>query len=525
MQSMAGRIGQENIDTRCQSCYEKMPGENMKTQSKSGFRIILLPDLPPGTSREQALDALAERFGISREKAVAYLGTRPQVIKSGLNQQQALQLQKIIRSCGLNCRLDWVAPQPPDAAPLGMETDDTGPPEQTGDTDLPVCPNCGYRARDGNDPLITAFDGMGQCPACNIIVAKFGKARENDTSAENAEAYAAGVTASSGINPSANISFVPANPSITAGGILGGRGKMFALPLGFLAVFLIGYFIVRNDSPSDIKNTPAGRHYSRQEYAAEAARMAEDPTYVSPIVEAGPPPGYEHPDSVAQNQRDRIEAMDLENRQLPESWFDETDLRIEPGEVWAGTIDIKLPFETAYLTIPPHRGGRTVGELMYKDMDLQVDQNPWKGKGVRLTVTGQWVSNYDFNIWVMAENGRVTGVLYPQDSSLSLEALGQLSAMELREIQWSRKSNLPADFDPVFDLVQGWGNGCKVRVGLTIEVPESLADYHLGKFTGSHAETVYLKDRGKENGIRLSLTLAKKRGDPALYFRPGKYLP
>jgi hypothetical protein len=255
------------------------------------------------------------------------------------------------------------------------------------------------------------------------------------------------------------------------------------------------------------------------------AKMAEDPDYVSPMAEAGPPPGYGHHDAVAQNQRDRIEAMDLEGRQLPEYWFDDADIRIEPGEVWEGNVDIKLPFETAYLDLTPHRGGKTVGEIMYKNMDLQVSDNPWKGKGGRVTVTGQWVFNYDFNIWVMADKGRVTGVLYPEDRSISLEALGQLSAMELREIEWNAKSNLPSDFDPVFDLVQGWGNGCKVTVGLTITVPESLADYKLGKFTGSHAETVYLKDQGKENGINLPLTLAKKKGDPALYFRPGKYLP
>ena len=450
----------------------------------------MLPDLQPGVNRDQALDALAERFGVSREKAEAFLGTKPQVIKKGLNQQQALQLQKIIKACGLNCRLDWVAPDPPTATPVGLETD-ADPAGQDGQTDLPVCPNCGYQARDRNDPLITAFDGMGQCPACNIIVAKFGKARENGAAAENMDADAGDETASPGINPAANIPFIPANPSATAGGLLGGKGKMVALPLGFLVVFLIGYFVVRSDSPPGENASPSGRHYARQQYAAEAARMAEDPTYVSPMVEAGPPPGSVT-DPYAQQQMDRIEAMEMGDRQLPESWFEDADVRIEPGEVWEGTIDIKLPFETAYLTIPPNRGGRSVGELMYKNMDLRVSQNPWKGKGVRVTVTGQWVSNYDFNIWVMAENGRVTGVLYPKDNSFSLEALGQLSAMELREIEWSSKSNLPADFDPVFDLVQGWGNGCKVRVGLIIDVPESLA---------------------------------KKKGDPALYFRPGKFLP
>jgi hypothetical protein len=38
---------------------------------------------------------------------------------------------------------------------------------------LPVCPNCGYEAKSDQDPLITAHDGMGECPACGIVVAKY----------------------------------------------------------------------------------------------------------------------------------------------------------------------------------------------------------------------------------------------------------------------------------------------------------------------------------------------------------------
>jgi len=37
---------------------------------------------------------------------------------------------------------------------------------------LPVCPNCGYEATSDQDPLITAHNGMGECPACGIVVAK-----------------------------------------------------------------------------------------------------------------------------------------------------------------------------------------------------------------------------------------------------------------------------------------------------------------------------------------------------------------
>lgn len=40
---------------------------------------------------------------------------------------------------------------------------------------LPVCPNCGYEAKSDQDPLITAHNGMGECPACGIVTARYGQ--------------------------------------------------------------------------------------------------------------------------------------------------------------------------------------------------------------------------------------------------------------------------------------------------------------------------------------------------------------
>jgi hypothetical protein len=37
----------------------------------------------------------------------------------------------------------------------------------------PACPKCGYEALDEKDPLISAHDGMGECPRCGIIPGKF----------------------------------------------------------------------------------------------------------------------------------------------------------------------------------------------------------------------------------------------------------------------------------------------------------------------------------------------------------------
>jgi len=52
---------------------------------------------------------------------------------------------------------------------LNMNTDPNAEPP-------PACPKCGYKAVDGKDPLITAHDGMGECPRCGIIPGKFKEA-------------------------------------------------------------------------------------------------------------------------------------------------------------------------------------------------------------------------------------------------------------------------------------------------------------------------------------------------------------
>lgn len=48
---------------------------------------------------------------------------------------------------------------------------------------LPECPKCGYQAESWDDPLVTAYDGVGECPACGVLVAKYLKM--NAESVEN----------------------------------------------------------------------------------------------------------------------------------------------------------------------------------------------------------------------------------------------------------------------------------------------------------------------------------------------------
>ncbi|WP_156906683.1 hypothetical protein [Desulforegula conservatrix] len=43
------------------------------------------------------------------------------------------------------------------------------------DNGLPVCMKCGYKAQSENDPLLTSFNGMGECPGCGAIPRKMSE--------------------------------------------------------------------------------------------------------------------------------------------------------------------------------------------------------------------------------------------------------------------------------------------------------------------------------------------------------------
>ncbi len=55
-----------------------------------------------------------------------------------------------------------------------------------------ICPKCGYRAKSSDDPLLTKFNGLGECPSCGIIPQKYLEKREKKNSANSADNSLAG---------------------------------------------------------------------------------------------------------------------------------------------------------------------------------------------------------------------------------------------------------------------------------------------------------------------------------------------
>jgi hypothetical protein len=133
---------------------------------KNDYRIVLLgiqSDKDPDVVRK----SLARVFRAPAEKIEQLLSKVPVIVRSGADYQAALKCREIIENAGGICRVDSMkdvsaaTPPPPKSSPT-----------------IKTCPNCGYSAKTPDDPLLTAHDGLGECPACGIIVAKFSGKRD-----------------------------------------------------------------------------------------------------------------------------------------------------------------------------------------------------------------------------------------------------------------------------------------------------------------------------------------------------------
>lgn len=156
---------------------------------------VLFAGIKPGQDVDRAQRQLADVLSLSAEELREMLGRVPLVLRSGLDDEEALLLRDRVRAAGGVCRVapagadpagpssEWyasaedrtqrVTPSPPRAAP-------PSPPQRA----VATCPKCGYRAYERSDPLLTAFAGQGECPACGIIVNKYRPAEPGEQAEE-----------------------------------------------------------------------------------------------------------------------------------------------------------------------------------------------------------------------------------------------------------------------------------------------------------------------------------------------------
>lgn len=54
---------------------------------------------------------------------------------------------------------------------------------------ISICPKCGYRAKNADDPLLTKHQGLGECPKCGIIPRKYLE-KHGKTGSANSQSHA-----------------------------------------------------------------------------------------------------------------------------------------------------------------------------------------------------------------------------------------------------------------------------------------------------------------------------------------------
>jgi hypothetical protein len=131
----------------------------------NGYRIVLL-GINPDTDPQEVRKHMGKAFRLTPEKTEQMFSELPVTIRSDVNYQTAMKYREVISKIGGVCRVE-----------PGDKDDQTSLAPEKFLQNYKICPNCGYRAISPDDPLMTAYDGRGECPSCGIIVSKFNQVR------------------------------------------------------------------------------------------------------------------------------------------------------------------------------------------------------------------------------------------------------------------------------------------------------------------------------------------------------------
>lgn len=129
------------------------------------YRVVLL-GIESGGDPRLVKESLMRIFHASPGQVEKLFTKLPVTLKSGADFETAKKYHDALRGAGCVCRMESVDGPSPVPAPAAA-------PSAT----VATCPACGYEAKTPDDPLITAHDGLGECPVCGIIVAKFTASR------------------------------------------------------------------------------------------------------------------------------------------------------------------------------------------------------------------------------------------------------------------------------------------------------------------------------------------------------------
>jgi hypothetical protein len=134
---------------------------------------VILQQIAPGKDIQAVKKVIADSFRLSPDKVDSMLSKIPLVVKQHAEYATAQKIQEIMANAGVECRLELEEKKINAPSPVAVPT----PPQST--ETKKTCPKCGYQAHLPNDPLLTAHQGQGECPACGVIVAKYVKTAQD----------------------------------------------------------------------------------------------------------------------------------------------------------------------------------------------------------------------------------------------------------------------------------------------------------------------------------------------------------
>lgn len=141
----------------------------MTSSHEGNFKIILTGSVNPDFSLPEVEQRLSQSFNVAPAQIKPLLQGRPTVLKTGLTTAQAEKYRHALAQAGVEFRIVEESPQlslvprAEDSTTAAVDSGETPP------AGLPVCPKCGYRAKQADDPLLTKYNGLGECPKCGII--------------------------------------------------------------------------------------------------------------------------------------------------------------------------------------------------------------------------------------------------------------------------------------------------------------------------------------------------------------------
>lgn len=135
--------------------------------SRNNYRIVLNGEVVPGADPDSVKEKMAGLFNLSASQVETLFSGKRQVVKKDIDQKTAERYKAAIENTGAVCLVEI---SEVDISGLSLADQ----PAAENEPVVPaVCPKCGYQALSASDPLVIAHDGLGECPACGIIVSKY----------------------------------------------------------------------------------------------------------------------------------------------------------------------------------------------------------------------------------------------------------------------------------------------------------------------------------------------------------------